>query len=39
MSQDEQYLYAGRKGYVLKLRKSDGQIVQRYELDRMVPDG
>ncbi|NGP89017.1 PQQ-binding-like beta-propeller repeat protein [Fodinibius halophilus] len=39
MSQDEDYLYAGRKGYVLQLRKSDGQIVQRYPLDRLVPNG
>lgn len=39
MSQDELYLYAGRKEYVLKMRKSDGEIVQRYELDRLVPDG
>ena len=39
MSQDEQHLYAGRKGYVLQLRKSDGQIVQRYSLDRLVPEG
>ncbi len=39
LSQDEKYLFAGRKGYVLKLRKNDGQIVQRYPLDRLVPDG
>ncbi|HLR25037.1 MAG TPA: PQQ-binding-like beta-propeller repeat protein [Fodinibius sp.] len=39
MSQDEDHLYAGRKGYVLQLRKRDGQIVRRYPLDRMVPEG
>ncbi len=39
MSQDENYLYAGRKGYVVKLRKSDGQIVRKYPLDRLVPKG
>lgn len=39
MSQDEQYLYAGRKGYVLKLRKSDGKIIKRYPLNRLVPEG
>lgn len=39
MSQDEEYLYAGRKGYVLKVRKSDGQIIRRYPLDQLVPEG
>lgn len=39
MSQDENYLYAGRKGYVVKLRKSDGQIVRKYPLNRLVPEG
>lgn len=39
MSQDEDFLYAGRKGYVLKLRKSNGQIARRYPLDRLVPEG
>ncbi|MEX0609284.1 MAG: PQQ-binding-like beta-propeller repeat protein [Balneolaceae bacterium] len=39
MSQDQTYLYAGRKGYVLKVQKSNGEIIHRYELDRMVPDG
>ena len=39
MSQDEQYLYAGRKGYMLKLRKKDGKIIRRYPLDRLVPEG
>lgn len=39
MSQDEQYLYAGRKGYVLQVRKSDGEITRRYPLDRLVPEG
>jgi len=39
MSQDEQHLYAGRKGYVLQVRKSDGQITRRYPLDRLVPEG
>ena len=38
MSQDAQYLYAGRKGYVLKVRKSDGQMIKRYPLDRGVPE-
>ncbi len=32
MSQDETYLYAGRKGYVLKIRKGDGQIIHRFPL-------
>lgn len=39
MSQDQTYLYAGRKGYVLRLRKSDGAVARRYELDRLVPEG
>lgn len=39
LSQDENYLYAGRKGYVLKLRKEDGEIIKRYPLDRLVPPG
>ena len=39
MSQDEEYLYAGRKGYVLKVRKSDGKIIHSYPLDRLVPEG
>lgn len=39
MSQDDTYLYAGRRGYVVKVRKSDGQIAARYPLDRMVPEG
>jgi len=39
MSQDEQYLYAGRKGYVLQVRKNDGEVTQRYPLDRLVPEG
>lgn len=39
MSQDAKYLFAGRDGYVVKLRKSDGKIVRRFMLDRMVPEG
>jgi outer membrane protein assembly factor BamB len=39
MSQDESYLYTGRDGYALKVRKSDGEIIRRYPLDRLVPDG
>lgn len=39
MSQDTDYLYAGRRGYVLKVRKEDGQVVRRYPLDRLVPEG
>ena len=39
MSQDKDYLYAGRDGYVLKLRKDNGQNVMRYPLDRLVPEG
>lgn len=39
MSQDELYLYAGRRGYVVKLRKSDGQITQRFPLDQLAPEG
>lgn len=39
MSQDTQYLYAGRNGYVLKLRKDTGEIAGRFELDRLVPEG
>lgn len=39
MSHDEMYLYAGRKGYVMKLRKSNGQIVRRFELERLKPKG
>ncbi|HKL20105.1 MAG TPA: PQQ-binding-like beta-propeller repeat protein [Halalkalibaculum sp.] len=39
MSQDEDFIYAGRRGYVLKVRKEDGQIIRRYPLDRQVPEG
>ncbi len=39
MSQDNKFLYAGRNGYVVKLRKSNGQIVRRFELDMLVPEG
>lgn len=39
MSQDEEYLYAGRRGYVQQLRKSDGAVTRRYPLDRLVPEG
>ena len=39
MSQDETYLYAGRREYVVKVRKSDGQIAGHYPLDRLVPEG
>jgi outer membrane protein assembly factor BamB len=38
MSQDETYLYAGRRGYIVKVRKSDGQIAGHYPLDRLVPE-
>ncbi len=39
MSQDATHLYAGRKGYVLQVRKSDGQVTNRYPLDQLVPEG
>ncbi len=39
MSQDQEHLYAGRRGYVLQLRKSDGAITRRYSIDRLVPEG
>lgn len=39
MSQDEEHLYAGRRGYVLQLRKSDGVVTQHYPIDRLVPEG
>lgn len=39
LSQDADYMYAGRRGYVLKVRKEDGQVVRRYPLDRLVPEG
>ncbi|MAO65322.1 MAG: hypothetical protein CL666_10015 [Balneola sp.] len=39
MSQDEDYLYAGRRGYVLQVRKSDGAVTRRYPIDRLVPEG
>jgi outer membrane protein assembly factor BamB len=39
MSQYEAHLYAGRDGYVVQLRKADGQITRRYPLDRLVPEG
>jgi len=39
MSQDDQYLYAGRKGYVLKIEKETGQVIQRYTLNHLVPQG
>lgn len=39
MSQDDRYLYGGRDGYALKVRKSDGKIMWRYPLDRLIPEG
>ncbi|HET8864257.1 MAG TPA: PQQ-binding-like beta-propeller repeat protein [Gracilimonas sp.] len=39
MSQDKEYLYAGRRDYVLQVRKSDGAVTQRYPIDRLVPEG
>ena len=39
MSQDEEHLYAGRKGYALQVRKSDGAVTRRYPINRLVPEG
>lgn len=39
MSQDDSNLYIGRDGYVLKMRKSDGQIIMTIPLDLLKPDG
>ena len=38
MSQDKNFIYAGRREYVVKVHKSDGQIARHYPLDRLVPE-
>lgn len=39
ISQDEEFLYIPKKRRVLKARKSDGEVVLEFPLDRLVPDG
>jgi outer membrane protein assembly factor BamB len=38
ISQDEEYLYLPRKGRVLKVNKSSGEITGEFSLDRLVPE-
>lgn len=38
ISQDEEYLYLPRKGRVLKVNKSSGEITWEFLLDRLVPE-